>query len=536
VVSIPATISPGLTNITWTNTGSSYALRIDDQTTPWANNCDIAQYGGDICNNVYGSNSYSYNFIAGHTYSIWVHAIAGCGAWSAPGATTTSVPVNASGQVYVDVNKNGKLDLPPTTDYAYADGASISICRIQNNNCTAYEILNGKFTTASTKSLLFGQYKATLNVALPYKPTTPLSVIFTVGNASSTVNSCATPIGSCDANANVINLNFGITDSFVWMQAVGGDITGTAISDPNQGGFTNTIPTSANITNGACSASATGPYTMINGAGGTHGLINTGFKDATFGQGQLASAQAWLVGGSAGNSYTYNMPLSKQTKTAYANLSYLVGQSDIAHKSLSDYCGGGGLANCQLPADTTTIPPGASTGFTSGVYTVDNNNLTLTSSGISYTFPSGGSYVILVNGDLNINTNIHVPNGSFVLFSASGDINVAATVGDTYNIATSNLEGYYSTDKSFNILGKNISGNGANCATTNNEDLRLNVAGSIIINASTINGGSFNYSQRDMCAYDKQCPVFTISERPDFILNSPTFLMFPRRVWQEVAP
>jgi hypothetical protein len=465
--------------------------------------------------------------------SLFVCNPGGAGAACTPfGANLTLIPTfTARGQVYVDNDKNGVLN--PAVDSAYPGGASISICRVQGGNCNTIETLttngSGNFTTVGNIPLTSGTYKATLTVPSPYQPITPKppTALFTVGNAS-TGASCSVPsYAGCDANGNAINLNFGISDSFVWMQAVGGDITGNYISDSNKGGFTNTIPTSTNITNGACSASATGPYTMINGVGGTHGLINTGFKDATFGQGQLASAKAWLVGGSAGNSYAYNMPLSKQTKTAYANLSYLVKQSNVSTTDLAT------LANCGIPSTSCNLPPDNSL-FPSKVYTV-NGDLTLNGTNGTYTFPIG-QYVILVNGKININTKIVVPVGSFVLFSASGDINVAATVGDTYNIATSNLEGYYSTDKSFNILGKNSSGNGANCATTNNEDLRLNVAGSIIVNASTINGGSFNYSQRDMCAYDKQCPVFTISERPDFILNSPTFLMFPRRVWQEVAP
>jgi len=136
-------------------------------------------------------------------------------------------------------------------------------------------------------------------------------------------------------------------------------------------------------------------------------------------------------------------------------------------------------------------------------------------------FPSGGSYVILVNGILNINTKIIVPNGSFLLFSAANDINVSASVGDTSHVTAANLAGYYSTDKSFNVQGKDSTGGGVNCAT-NNEDLRLNVAGSIVVNAVTTNGGGFYY-KRDMCADDKLCPVFTITERPDFVLNSPTF-------------
>ena len=336
--------------------------------------------------------------------------------------------------------------------------------------------------------------------------------VFTVGG-----NCTATAPAGCDTYDNVVNLNFGISNSFPWMQAVGGDITGSFISSPTGGGFTDNIPVAA----------VGGSYALLPGDSGTHGLINIGSSNANFGQGQEAAVNDWLVGGLGGGNYpyVYNMPLSQEARTSYANLSYLVKQSNVPTKSLSDYCGDGGISNCNLP--TTTV------NFASGVYTV-NGNLILNGTNGTYTFPSGGQYVILVNGILNINTKILVPNGSFVLFSSSNDIDISPTVGDISSSTVSNLEGYYSTDKSFNAQGKDASGGAANC-TTNDNDLRLNVAGSIIVNAVTSNNGGFYY-QRDMCADDLKYPVFTITERPDFILNSPTFLMFPRRTWQEVAP
>jgi hypothetical protein len=144
----------------------------------------------------------------------------------------------------------------------------------------------------------------------------------------------------------------------------------------------------------------------------------------------------------------------------------------------------------------------------------------------SYTFPANGQYVILVNGDLRINTQIHVPNGGSVLFTASGNITVDTSVGEA-SPASSNwdLEGYYSADKNFTIEGAKA------CPIV---DKRLNVAGAIVANASL---GSFSFTyNRDLCAADLQCPVFSITERPDFILNSTEFLKPTRRVWQEIAP
>ena len=226
------------------------------------------------------------------------------------------------------------------------------------------------------------------------------------------------------------------------------------------------------------------------------------------------------------------MPLSKETHTSYNNLNYVIHQSNIQTRSLADYCTGS-LTNCSLPTTPADFP--------SGVYTVDNNNLTLTSASGTYTFPSGRNYTILVNGILTINTKVVVPNGSFVLFSSSDNINIANTVGETIpticNLATHagcSIEGYYSTDKSFSVLGKGANGAAVDCST-GTEDLQLNVAGSIVVNADTSNNRGFYYN-RDMCADDLRCPVFTITERPDFWLNAPTFMMFPRRLWQEVAP
>ena len=132
----------------------------------------------------------------------------------------------------------------------------------------------------------------------------------------------------------------------------------------------------------------------------------------------------------------------------------------------------------------------------------------------------------MVDGDLYIENNIHVLPGYTALFSVSGDIHVAASVGyenettypDSSGTVNTNLEGWYSTDKSFIVEG--LSGeSGANkCPTT---DKRLNVAGAIVVNAA-LGGGSFDNTQRDLCDKDLTCPVFYIQERPDFTLNAET--------------
>jgi hypothetical protein len=417
---------------------------------------------------------------------------------------------NANGIVYVDKNKNGSFDAG--VDSSYTASTTITICQgNQPGGCqTPYQTLtsgaNGVFTNSSFPA---GPYTAILTVPAGYQATSPKPPVafFTVGGSCLT-----TAPASCDAGGNVSNLNFGITNSNPWLQVIGGDILAN--------GFTDNIPATADL---ACSG---GAYASAIGTGGTPGVINTGSSDANFGAGR-ASVNNWLVGGlGSGNyPYVYNMPLSQKARTSYDNLNYLVHQSNIQTKPLTELPGCISSSNCQLPTDLNNFP--------SGVYTV-GGPLTLTSDTRTYTFPSGGNYVILVNGALNVNTKIKVLSGSFVLFSTSGDINVDSTVGDNADTTASNLEGYYSTDKNFNVLGKGANGAAVDCAT-GTKDLRLNVAGSIVVNADTSNNGGFYYN-RDMCADDLRCPVFTITERPDFWLNAPTFMMFPRRLWQEVAP
>ena len=160
--------------------------------------------------------------------------------------------------------------------------------------------------------------------------------------------------------------------------------------------------------------------------------------------------------------------------------------------------------------------------------TSDYGNLTLNGGGPapSYTFPNNQNYVILINGNLNINEKIHVPSSSTVIFSAKGDIIVNETVGEISSSTSPTIEGLYSADRHF-IAGAELN----NCPTA---DLRLNIAGSVVANAGRTNGTFQN--NRDLCAGNLANPSVTFIERPDFILNYPDLTKFNLRHWREVAP
>lgn len=406
-----------------------------------------------------------------------------------------------SGNVFVDQNKDS---LQNGADGNYTGGISITPnpagVTVTYPTPGSYVINNmpGGQYTISYPSLPTG-YQMTYPKNGP-----PPSFTVRVGNVS-TGGACSVSghnAAACDVNGNITALRYGITNSIPWIQSTGGDITGNEVTDPSGGGISNTIPPGASC----------GPYMSLTGSGGTPGVIYAGAGSYSFGSGQASpNPYNWVIGGL---SYpdTYIPTTPGVIRTSYGYMRSLATQSGLTPVDIAGYCGAGGISNCTL---SSSIP--------NGLY-ISNGNLTLT--GASYTFPANRNFVILVNGNLTINTEVHVPIGSTAFFTTSGDISVGSNVGETVITSTrSNIEGYYSTDRSFYSLGLNA------CPTV---DRRLNVAGSIVVNAS-LTGGSF-VNQRDLCAGDLQCPVFMVIERPDFVLNSPEFLKSARRVWREIAP
>ncbi len=424
--------------------------------------------------------------------------------------------------VFVDQNKDG---LQNGGDFNYGGAITIS----PSAGTVSYPSPAGNYLVSNLPG---GTYTISYNWPSRYTSTNPKASLrpatftVTVGN-STTGTTCSTngALGAtCDNTltpatlGNISTLKFGISNSLPWIQAISGDITGSNVSDPNAGGFSNPIPV------GATCGTYTSLLGSVVGGGNTPGIIYSGAGAYDFGSGQASQdPYNWTVGGvSYPEVYT---PLTPGViKTSYSYVSSIAKASGITPTDISTHCGAGGINSCQLPAN---LP--------NGVY-ISNGDLTLT--GASYTFPSGKNFVILVNGDLNLNTEVHVPNGSTATFTSSRDITVAETVGEPTSTSTrANIEGYYSADRYFTINGIN------SCPTT---DLRLNVAGSIVVNAGLnsasslgqqanyVNGGFVN--ERDLCAADLQCPAFSVIERPDFIINAPDFFKTTRRVWREIAP
>ncbi len=299
------------------------------------------------------------------------------------------------------------------------------------------------------------------------------------------------PVG-CLAN-QICNYANGNCEYTPWIQSTSADIR-------KDNGFSNQIPANASC----------GSYASLAVAGGSPGIIYSGAGVSSFGSGQ-ASVTNWVTGGSIYPS-TYTPTRPNLIRTSYNYLSSVAKLAAITPIDLQTVCTGG-LTSCALPAI-----------LDNGVY-IANGNLTLT--GGTYTFPANRNFVILVNGNLNINVKIIVPNGSTATFSSAGNIIVDASIGEVdFTSTASNIEGFYSADRSFIASGAN------NCAA--GTDKRLNIAGAVIVNAA-LGTGTFQ-NNRTLCTGNAQCPVFSVKERLDFVLNAPEFIKHPNYTYQELAP
>lgn len=396
-----------------------------------------------------------------------------------------------TGRIYIDTNNSQTYQ---STDTLYTGSSFISITGPVS--MTMSNITSGMYDSSTIKALTPGQYTVTyssppLGYYMSYPQTsTPPSFIVKVGQ-----NGVCTTNGANDATCvvgNIINLDFGITNAAGWMQSFCGDVR-------SDSGITNLIPA-----NPVC-GTTTGAY-MIQSVANVctnPGIAFSGNTTANFGQGQ-ASRTNWIAG-SSGNPELYKRGNQGIIRTSYTTLTAQMRQSGLTPINLATKCT---LTNCTLPAN---LPH--------GLYQA-TGDVTLQ----RFTFPAGQNYVFLINGNLNILGNISIPVGSTALFSASGNITVDKRVGvATPTTLTSNLDGFYSTDQSFIVA-----------STGSCTDQRLNIAGSVVVNAA-LKVGSFQ-NNRNLCANNSSCPTISFTQRPDFLINAPSFLTYTNHIWQEVPP
>lgn len=390
------------------------------------------------------------------------------------------------GRIYNDSNTNQTFDAGDTTN---SNSTSLTIKDSGGNSVQTVSNVTG---TYCANNLIAGQYSVIYDgpptgYYMSYPQTgTPPTFTVTVGPTCSQNANDA----SC-SNGNITNLDFGIIQAKPWIQSFCGDVR-------QNSGITNSIPPAP-----IC-GTTTGAYMIQSqtNACTNPGIAFSGNTTPNFGStGGQASSTNWIVGTTQ---YPSVLKATNVVHTSYAYMLAKMRQSGTTAVDLATKCT---LTNCTLPAN---LPH--------GLYQA-NGSVNLQ----GYTFPANQNYVFLINGKLTLSGNISIPVGSTVLFSSGSDIEVANTVGTTATSTSSNLDGFYSADRSFIID-----------STGTCPDLRLNIAGSVIVNAGQT-GGTFT-NNRDLCSNNTQCPAVAITQRADLLLNSPTFVKYTNHVWQELAP
>lgn len=424
---------------------------------------------------------------------------------------TINFVYNISGYIYLDNNKSNTRDagdvdyVGPINIYAKVNlgDPDASAIAVDSHNCVApacsYSL------NVPPGSYYYISYTPPPEYARQYPP------LGSFRARTGTTPPCDTGDSSGQATCSggdIINLNFGMSSSVPWYQCIGADCRDdNGVDNPLP--VDGSPPVSCNNDSDYPSnyASVKGP---ASGFSNDPGIIFSGSTttNPNFGLGE-SSANEWVVGNT-----TYPEPFSpirpKVIRTSYDYYQTTIKQNGISTTDLTTLASCSDLLNCTL------------TGITNGVYTA-GSSVALN----GYTFTGNKNYVILVKGDLTIKGNILVDIGSTATFSVTGDIKIDPLVGGTSTVSCNvsnhngcHVEGFYSANKSFIIQGPSA--------------LRLNIAGAVVTNAGQ-NGGSVQ-NQRDIGAGNATCPTYTITERPDFILNSPDFLKHANFVWQEVAP
>ena len=422
-----------------------------------------------------------------------------------------------SGKIFEDINEDKKS----TGESNYTKAITITL--VNNATGVSYPVtkdISGNYTTdiAGVKKLPSGQYSIKFSglqtVPVKYRftyPTTPFNtLIVNVGTNPALPCSWAGSLEASCPSGSIINLNIGVTPNVVsWFQSVGGDMRWDA-------GFTNVIPSTA----------IGGAYASVPSVGGMPGIIFAGGKGfpSDFGTGGSPSQNppfGWIVG-----SFTYP-EIFKSTRSlvssSYRYLLETVNYSEINKKGVSNLCTTNDSYNCILDPS-----------LTHGLYWIIgaggiDADLNLNGAGYTFPVPEGSrDYVILVKGNLNINEEIHVPVGTTVIFSATGNITVNKNIGTAIvtDSTTTPIEGFYSADHDFIIEGIN------DCSI--GPDKRLNIGGTVVANAWRI-GGTF-INNRNLCVNNQNYPSVVFIQRPDFLLNYPNLVSQIPRSWREEKP
>ena len=262
-----------------------------------------------------------------------------------------------------------------------------------------------------------------------------------------------------------------------WWQVINGSVI-------SRGNIISRIPTASGSSTFGCIPPVCNPYLITYTPGNTEGIAVYGpgssydfASDDTRGR---VSQKGWLAQ-TAVSSQPYN----------YQTALSLVG-SDVTWQPPSNNLDAG------TPGSDGVIWYSAPNGFT-----------------ISSAQTIAKRVVLFVDGNININSPIRVPNkhSGFFMVIARGNINIGSNVGGSV-VGTADLEGIYLANGTLN---------------TNSGTLPLQFRGSVAAL------GGYNL-RRDLQGGNANRPAESFRYEPAFLLNYPKRLIKDKFIWREVAP
>jgi hypothetical protein len=270
-----------------------------------------------------------------------------------------------------------------------------------------------------------------------------------------------------------------------WVQSVGGDIR-----EDRGRSFQTNIITAANEFFSQAS-------TLF-----SHGVV---FLSGTFNLGNpsdqstKANSSTWLV-----TNIEYNP--ANTINTSYSEVVKNLTRGGVMKNAINLF--GGSTSPCRNNfGPSCNLDPNLG----GGVYFSDGN-VTLNQVTPRYEFNTNSDYIFLINGNLNIFSNLFVPKGSTAVFIVEGEINIGPDV--------TSIDGIFSADEKFVVEGS---------------DNQLIINGNVIANARRQNIQPFENS-RDLGSGNATRPAVQVIMRPDFILNVPQLIRTGNFDRKEVAP
>ncbi|PWU23813.1 hypothetical protein C5B42_01465 [Candidatus Cerribacteria bacterium 'Amazon FNV 2010 28 9'] len=155
-----------------------------------------------------------------------------------------------------------------------------------------------------------------------------------------------------------------------------------------------------------------------------------------------------------------------------------------------------------------------------------NGDLTI---GQNWTVPAAGSYVIFVNGNLNITNNaqITVPQGAFLSFFVSGNITIDPTVGSIIPSSTTGVvQGIYIADGSLTVQS----------AGSGNTEKKFIGEGTFAACQGVSLPRDYRNGGDQAGLNNNTYPTSLFVFRPDFMMNTPATMKVAPFNWKQVAP